>query len=423
MILLRLALGAIFCWTLSAESPAELRIKAAREAIAREPDRAEHHVSLAMALAKRARETADPSFYDQAMEVVRKALSLQPKSFEARRAEVWVLLGKHEFAQARDKAEKLNQEMPDDVLTYGLLTDAYVELGEYDKAEKAAQWMLDLRPGNLAGLTRGAYLRELFGDVDGAIDFMRMALNQTRMEETEDRAWILTHIAHLYLLQGRAEEAEKLLKQALALFPGYHYALANLGKVHMQRRQYVQAVEAFKQRYQAAPHPENLFELAVALQRAGQVRAAQQAFAEFEQKAKAESKSWDNANRELIRYYLDYAKRPREALALAEFEAARRRDVHTLDLLAWALHLNGRHQEARKVMEEALKVGIKDASMLYHAAAIAAALGDRSAAAKYAERSLAANPHSEVAEKARTLAARTTSGSRSVSRQASLADH
>ena len=31
-------------------------------------------------------------------------------------------------------------------MVYGLLTDAHVELGNYAEAEKACQWMLDLRP-------------------------------------------------------------------------------------------------------------------------------------------------------------------------------------------------------------------------------------------------------------------------------------
>ena len=53
------------------------------------------------------------------------------------------------------------------MLVYGFLVDAYAELGDYAEAEKAAQWMLDLRPGNVPGLTRAAYLRELFGDLDG----------------------------------------------------------------------------------------------------------------------------------------------------------------------------------------------------------------------------------------------------------------
>jgi tetratricopeptide (TPR) repeat protein len=88
--------------------------------------------------------------------------------------------------------------------------------------------MLDLRPGNSAGVTRAAYLRELFGDVDGALELMDMALYSTSPSEVEDAAWILTQMAHLQLSVGKLADAEKSLQQALTLFPGYHYALGNL---------------------------------------------------------------------------------------------------------------------------------------------------------------------------------------------------
>ena len=77
---------------------------------------------------------------------------------------VWLLLGNHEFAAAVEKATALNKRAPDDVMVWGFLTDANVELGNYADAEKAAQWMLNLRPRNLPAMTRAAYLRELFGD-------------------------------------------------------------------------------------------------------------------------------------------------------------------------------------------------------------------------------------------------------------------
>jgi len=96
-----------------------------------------------------------------------------------RQTHVWLLLGKHEFAAAREEARKLNKKMPDDVMVYGFLTDANIELGNYKEAEDSAQLMLDLRPGNLPGLTRAAYLRELFGDLDGSVELMNMAYQST----------------------------------------------------------------------------------------------------------------------------------------------------------------------------------------------------------------------------------------------------
>ena len=43
------------------------------------------------------------------------------------------------FAAALEKAKGLSNKMPDDVMLYGFLTDANVELGNYNDAEKAAQ--------------------------------------------------------------------------------------------------------------------------------------------------------------------------------------------------------------------------------------------------------------------------------------------
>src|SRR4029077_11402669 len=223
----------------------------------------------------------------------------------------------------------------DDVMTYGFLTDANIELGNYADAEKAAQWMLDLKAGNMPGLTRAAYLRELFGDTDGALDLMNMAFQSTPPSEAEDGAWILTQIAHLNLAVGKIDEAEKMAERALSMFPGYHYALANLAKVRIQQKRYSEAVELLRQRYHSAPHAENLFDLAKALQLAGQEKEAGQAFAEFEAKSLLETGRTDNSNHELVFYYADYANQPAKALEVAQREFARRRDVYTLDCYAW----------------------------------------------------------------------------------------
>jgi tetratricopeptide (TPR) repeat protein len=273
--------------------------------------------------------------------------------------------------------------MPDDVMVYGFLTDANVELGNYDEAEKSAQLMLDLRPGNSPGVTRAAYLRELFGDVDGALELMNMALQSTSPGEAEDAAWILSQVAHLDLSVGRITDAEMNLQQALLRFPGYHYALGNLAKVRIAQKRYDDAIVLLSQRYQAAPHAENLYDLAEALQLAGRTDEAKKAFAEFEQKSLLETDRGDNSNRELIFYYTDYAHQPFKALEVARREFARRHDVYTLDAYAWALHVNGEDQEARRQIEAALRVGIRDARLIRHAGEIALATGDRPAAQKY----------------------------------------
>ena len=351
-------------------TPAEQSIAQARQAIEKNPRQSEGYNTLALALARRARETSDVAYYAQAEEAAEQSLAVAPGNFGGLKARAWILLGQHEFAKAREVAAELNQRAPDDVLVYGFLTDANVELGNYDEAEKACNWMLKLRPGNVPALTRAAYLREIFGNPTGAIELMKIAYQATPVRETEDRAWILTQIAHLYLTSGKTEDAANVLNQALDSFPDYHYALAGLAKVRTAQHRHEESVQLLRRRYQAAPHAENLYDLAEALEAAGKHEEARAAFVEFETQSLAESEKWDNSNRELIFYYADYAHQPDKALEVAERERARRHDVYTLDAYAWALHVNGRDAEARDAMREALSVGIQDDRLRRHAAEI-----------------------------------------------------
>jgi tetratricopeptide (TPR) repeat protein len=370
-------------------SPAEQSIAAARKEIEKKPDQFAGYNHLAIALSRRARETSDILYYTQAEEALKKSLELAPGNMESEKIHVWLLLGRHEFPSALEAAKALNKKNPDDVLVYGFMTDANAELGKYEDAEASAQWMLNLRPGNLPGMTRAAYLRELFGDVDGSYELMEMAYQATPPTETEDRAWILSQMGHLRFIAGKTDEADNILKQALIIFPGYHYALGNLAKVRITQKRYDEALVLLEQRYQAAPHAENLYDLAEALNVAGHADEAKKAFAEFETKSLAESVRKDNSSRELVFYYADYAHQPARAIEVAKQEFSWRRDVYTLDAYAWALHVNGQDAEARKQIETALSVGIRDAKMLDHAGEIALKLGDRTAAERYLEESAA----------------------------------
>src|SRR5437867_3767116 len=357
-------------------SPAEQGMATARRLIEKNPKNFEAYNALALALSRRARETSDVTFYAQAQDALGKSFEISPANFDGERTAVWLLLGRHEFPAALEKAKELNKKAPDDVMLYGFLTDANVEIGNYDDAEKAAQWMLDLRPGNLPGTTRAAYLRELVGDTDGSVELMNMAYQSTPPSEAEDRAWILSQIGHLQLTSGKNSDAETSLQQALAIFPGYHYALQNLAKVRIEQKRYQDAVNLLQQRYDAAKHAENLYDLAEALELVGRVDEAQKAFAEFETKSLAESILKDNSDRELIFYYADHSRQPAKALEIANQEFAWRHDVFTLDAYAWPPHVNGRDAAARKNIETAVPVGMRGGKILRQPGGVARAAGD-----------------------------------------------
>jgi tetratricopeptide (TPR) repeat protein len=386
---------------LLAQSPAETKIAQARAAIEKSPNNSQGYNDLALALARRARETSDTQFYLQAEDALKKSFALAPANFEGEKVRTWVLLGKHEFRSALESAKALNQRVPDDLLVYGFLVDANVELGNYKAAEDAAQWMLNLRPGNVPGLTRAAYLRELFGDIDGAKDLMRMAYNQVPASELEDRAWILTQTAHLELIAGRLENAEWLLESALEQFPNYHYALSQLAQVRQLQQRHGEAIELLKRRYQFAPHPENLYAVAHALELAGKRAEAHAAYLEFEQKALAESGRADNSNHELVYCYADSRNKPADALRIARLELARRQDYQTLAAYAWALYRDNAFTEANQAMTKALSVGVRDAMLFYRAGEIAWGAGDKPAAERYWRQAITLKSlGSDVAERA-----------------------
>jgi tetratricopeptide (TPR) repeat protein len=230
--------------------------------------------------------------------------------------------------------------------------------------------MLRIKPGNIAGLTRAAYQRELHGDITGAMELMQMAYDATSYQEFEDRAWLLTQMSHLELLDGDLKRAEMFAGGALGLFPSYHYALAALAQVRLAQNRNDDAVALLEQRYKVAPHAENLFSLAEALKRAGRENEAKHAFAEFETQSLKESNIGDNSNHELMAYYVDDAAQPTKALAIAEKELQRRRDILTIDCYAWALAASGDYAKANAEMQKVLAVGTKDPKIREHARVI-----------------------------------------------------
>jgi tetratricopeptide (TPR) repeat protein len=357
-------------------SPAQRAILAAEEQIKKDPKQSLGYNDLAKALVRRGRETGHPDYYQQAARAVQDSLKVEPENFEGYKARVMVLLGQRQDAAALDLARKLNQRIPDDVQVRGLIADACRELGDYPQAEEQTQWMLKLRRGNIPGMIRGAFLRIAFGDAEGALDWLTSAFKLTNPTETEERAWLLTHLARVRFQTGKLELADQLLGQALEIFPDYYFTLDALAETRSALGKDAEAADLLRRAQKAAPHPRRLFALAVALKQDG-------AFAEFERQARAIADQPDNANRELIFYYADYAHKPAEALRVARAEIARRQDIATLDAYAWALYSNGQYAEARVELDKALKVGIRDAMLFGHAAAIAEKLKDQTAAARY----------------------------------------
>ena len=150
-----------------ADTPAQLRIAAARHQLKSDPKKVQAYNELALAFLARTRETADSRYLNDADIALAQGLGLDANDFQLQRTQVALMLSRQQFAQAKEEATVLNQRTPDDVMTYGYLAEADIALGNYSEAETNAQWMLNLRPNNIPGLLIGAKLRVLYGDAHG----------------------------------------------------------------------------------------------------------------------------------------------------------------------------------------------------------------------------------------------------------------
>src|SRR5919109_160402 len=101
-------------------------------------------------------------------------------------------------------------------------------------------------------------------------------------------------------------------------------------------------------------------------------------------------------NRELAYFYADHDMKPLEGLELAKRELEYRKDIYAYDVVAWNLFRNGQFEAAGEAINQALKLGTKDAKLFYHAGMIFNRLGDKRKAKDYLGRALAINPHFHV---------------------------
>jgi tetratricopeptide (TPR) repeat protein len=152
---------------------------------------------LADTLCRKGRNTGDTAWYEQADAALRKSFELSPGNYEARKLQVTVLLGRHEFKEALRAATELNHKTPDDIAGWGLLVEANLALGNNAEAERDAQWILDLRPGSRLGFVKAAAVRERFGDMEGAIEFLDEARRRTSPNDLDEQAWLLKQKARL----------------------------------------------------------------------------------------------------------------------------------------------------------------------------------------------------------------------------------
>src|SRR5580692_10173888 len=176
-----------------------------------------YQVLLAGAYVQKTRETTDYSYLDRSIAILNGVLSNDSANYEALRLLTETQLERHLFSDAAQSSLRLIQMSGADPWNWGTLGDAYIEMGDYDKAADAYQKMVSLRP-DLASYNRAAHFHFLYNDVDGAIAIMQKAI-QSGSSMPENVAWCMVDLGNIYLKTGQPALAKQTFLDALRTFP------------------------------------------------------------------------------------------------------------------------------------------------------------------------------------------------------------
>lgn len=379
-------------WQKTKDKVAELIDK-----ITRQPNDVKSRLQLATIYMTEARITGD-AYYNQAtVKILDGVLNLEPDNFEANTYKASIAMSLHQFAQAKELAEKARAKNPDNAYVYGVLVDANVELGDYKEAIAMSDKMQMLKP-SLESYARASYLREIYGDYTGSIQAMNMAV-QAGAAGSESAEWSRVALGDLYLNIGKLDDAQKMYETTLALRPSFPNAEIGLAKVEKAKKNYDAAIKhtenAIKLVSESAYVSQlaDLYELKGDKNKAAEIRQDVVNLIEDGEKDQKNAIMKHNANRELANAYLaegNYDK----ALAYAQNDLKLRpSNIDANELVAWVSYLKGDYANAKVHADKMLATNTKNANTLYKASLIYNHSGEASKSAALVQQAKAVNPY------------------------------
>jgi tetratricopeptide (TPR) repeat protein len=349
---------------------------------------------LGLAYQQRARETGDSSYYPKSEGVLRRALALDSKDYLAVSGLGSLALSRHRFRAALVLGEQARKLNPYSARSFGVIGDAYVELGRYHEAFHAFDKMNRLRP-SLSSYARVSYGRELIGHTAAAIRAMKLAVDAAS-GAAEPTAWTHVQLGKLYWNHGRLDLAEREYRFALRVFPGYAYGLDALAQVVAAKGEYSQAIAIERRAVDAIPLPQYVTVLGDLYRVTGHPVLAHRQYALIGAIEKLLNANGVKTDLEIALFQSDHGIAVRHALARARLAHAERPSIDGDDVLGWALARNGRCAEALGYSQRSLRLGTQDALKFFHRGMIERCLRHTRASRVWLEKALALNPHFSV---------------------------
>ncbi len=341
--------------------------------VERDPDGALDRMRLASLYLQRARERGSDTDLSRAEAAARASLARRRAHNGSALAVLsGALLAQHRFVEARDAAGELAALEPESPAAQALLGEARLELGEYAEARRIFT-ALQSRRHDPAVAPRLARWHELEGRVEEADRLLRDARERALALHAlprEQRAWFHLRVGDLALRYGRLGEAKAALEAGLAESPGDHPLLAARARLAAARGDWRGAIAYGDRALAVAFDPATLGLLADAHLALGDTAAA----AEHERVMDVALLGQTGPfHRAWSLHLLERGRHVPQVLARAEAELRSRRDVYGWDVYAWALCKAGRPAAAAAAMDSARAVGTRDPLLERHARGINAA--------------------------------------------------
>jgi len=371
-------------------SRSEREMATLQQTVRDNPKSARNRTLLGAAYLQKARETGDPSYLGKAEELFKKALELDGKDFEAMAGMGSLSLSRHQFWDALRWGEKGLTVNPWSPELHGVVGDACVELGEYDRAVKIFQKMVDLKP-QLSAYSRVSYIRELYGDTKGAIEAMRMAVS-SGAPNRENTAWCQVQLGHLYFSEGNYQMAEREYRMALKHLPKYVHGLAGLARLRVAQKKLGEGVRLYEEVVAAMPLPEYVIALGDLYEAMGNSEVAKRQYDLVVAMQELYRTNGVDTDMEMALFEADHDLNIAGALEHAKRQIQRQPNIKAADVLAWTLYKSGQYEEAQSVIRQALRLGTKEPLFLYHAGMIHYKAGQKARARTFLTQALALNP-------------------------------
>ena len=299
-------------------------------------------------------------YYPAALEVLDHAIQDNKidndMKFLALTTRAGVELSLHDFNKALETGTNAVVMNPANAQIHGVLVDANVELGNYERAVALADRMVSIKP-DIRSYSRAAYLREIHGDVKGSLKAMNMAV-KAGMPGYEDTAWSMLTLGDTYRLYGEPQKAKVVYESILVDRPNYPFAVGALGALAMEQGDMEEAEKILQRAMDIIPEVGFYVDMAKLYDKQGRTKERDALLEEIWTMLQDDVDSGHNMDMEYADIYLTVADDAEKALSYAKAEYNKRpENIDVNRLLARAYVATGDIEKAKSHLEKAKVTG------------------------------------------------------------------